>query len=270
MIAQRIVLVVRCIERVLLSLAARRPLPGLSAGDALTDSPLAGPGDRATEPITCCFPVFPAVWPSSPALSCPPPMSPSQVILGNPGMAFSTDPNGFVVPAGKRLAGTAGAAADAAAARKRAAEAAALSSSMSSMFDHLVGTVLSGSASANGSGHAGSVSATPASGTPENVQWAAAKAAFLQRYGDEYGYNGRIDELYPREVSLPAPGMALTPEGRGAALVALAMEMVGAKERRKQWLQVSSLHSTGVLHSGQDAVQCRLRLRSSRQHCTAG
>jgi hypothetical protein len=138
-----------------------------------------------------------------------------QIILGNPGKAFLTDPNGFVIPVNKT---------EAQQKEDAKAAAAALESATGSLFDHLVKDVLgqappatsssSSSSSSNGNGAASSsngngtttssssngTGAAAAAAAPVDPALAAAKAAFLEAHGGEYGYKGQIDVLYPCEV----------------------------------------------------------------------
>jgi hypothetical protein len=142
-----------------------------------------------------------------------------QIILGNPGKAFLTDPNGFVIPVNKTAEQQK---------EDAKAAAAALESATGSLFDHLVKEVLgqpapagsSSSSNGNGNGNGASSSSSAASGAattttttssssssngtgaaaPADPALAAAKAAFLDQHGAEYGYKGQIDVLYPCEV----------------------------------------------------------------------
>ncbi|KXZ42547.1 hypothetical protein GPECTOR_136g630 [Gonium pectorale] len=153
-----------------------------------------------------------------------------QVILNNPGMAFATDPNGFVTPTGKLP--SAGEAARQAAEKAREVE--RLQSG--GLFEHLlrVANVSSGSSSngkskeaqgaaasapaaapaaaplaARASSNAAAAGLLPHAGAaptckaPPGVDAAAyeaARNAFLAAHSAEYGYGGIIDSMYPLEV----------------------------------------------------------------------
>lgn len=81
----------------------------------------------------------------------------------------------------------------------RAAELAALKASSSGLFDHLMKVATDPSTPKAPPPPA----ARTAAGAPEAS--AADKAAFLQVHGSSYGYGGRIDDLYSKEVGCRLP-----------------------------------------------------------------
>lgn len=146
-----------------------------------------------------------------------------QVIVGNPGKDFVTDPNGFVIPIAKQPK-----AAVQAEAERKAAAAALLNSSSSGLFEKLLASANGSSAkaaaaasssetsssetsSSNGNGSSASTSSAaaaapaaapsrPMSPQATDPAQALAKADFLRVHGREYGYSGLIDKLYAQEV----------------------------------------------------------------------
>jgi hypothetical protein len=114
-------------------------------------------------------------------------------VLKNRDMDFKTDPNGFVIPTPRQ----AKAEVDAAAA-ERAAAAAALEHSTSSLGDRL----RAAAGVAEAPAVAAQAAAAPTMTVPTDPVMANFKAEFLKKFGATYGYGGRIDELYPKEVLL--------------------------------------------------------------------
>jgi len=143
----------------------------------------------------CPTPWFPNVLP-------PLSLRAVQIVLGNPNMDFQVDPNGFVMPV-KRQPKPAGAPPAPSAEVQRAAAAAELAAASGGLFGHLL-------ASVDGAGRKKSPAPapTPAAAVtptarvgPEEAELAAAKADFLaSAAASGYGYDGRIDDMYPAEV----------------------------------------------------------------------
>ncbi|KAF5842717.1 pyridoxal phosphate-dependent transferase [Dunaliella salina] len=134
-------------------------------------------------------------------------------VLNNPDSAFAVDPNGFIMATGPALSPEQ----MDKAAQKRKAEAAALEAGGASIFEKLK--------AAAGLDHSDKqpsqpAQATPASsngtGTSTDATSSSYLAPFVRQYGEaftkarqdflqrhpEYGYNGQIDELYPKEVGV--------------------------------------------------------------------
>lgn len=138
-----------------------------------------------------------------------------KVVLDNPGKWFRLDPNGFVVVSDVPPP-------DAQAKAKRAAQLDAMRQKGNSLFDHLMkvanssepgaggnpapaaAPVANGMAAAAAAG-AGVSGGTARQGVEASPELEKDKSMFLTRYRREYGYEGRIDDMYAREIGVRLP-----------------------------------------------------------------
>ncbi|KAG1671558.1 hypothetical protein FOA52_011280 [Chlamydomonas sp. UWO 241] len=128
------------------------------------------------------------------------------VISGNPGMAYVLDPNGFVIPRPKDEA----AEAEAAAAKAKAKAIAEMEESKAGLYEHLMS--VGNGKGAKGQPAAATVTEPTRAASPSRTGWPHSlglgaayeqdKQTFLRQYGAQYGYDNRIDELYPAEVGV--------------------------------------------------------------------